>query len=119
MQARGVEADVVTCCSLISALERGGQWQLAEVRVAQPQPAPYTLLAHLGADMQALAQRLGACMHRKPKARSKRSSMYCDVGTCLQCHANCVHSALLQHGTQHALSEHSWLREVSGPDPAY
>ncbi|KAK9831962.1 hypothetical protein WJX81_003568 [Elliptochloris bilobata] len=30
MQARGVEADVVTCCSLISALERGGQWQLAE-----------------------------------------------------------------------------------------
>ena len=34
MQARGVEADVVTCCSLISALERGGQWQLAEVRMA-------------------------------------------------------------------------------------
>jgi len=32
MQARGVEADVVTCCSLISALERGGQWQLAEAR---------------------------------------------------------------------------------------
>lgn len=30
MQTRGVEADVVTCCSLISALERGGQWQLAE-----------------------------------------------------------------------------------------
>ena len=30
MQAQGVEADVVTCCSLISALERGGQWQLAE-----------------------------------------------------------------------------------------
>ena len=29
MQVRGVEADVVTCCSLISALERGGQWQLA------------------------------------------------------------------------------------------
>ena len=26
-----MEADVVTCCSLISALERGGQWQLAEV----------------------------------------------------------------------------------------
>ena len=26
MQARGVDADVVTCCSLISALERGGQW---------------------------------------------------------------------------------------------
>jgi len=23
---------VVTCCSLISALERGGQWQLAEAR---------------------------------------------------------------------------------------
>ena len=30
MQARGVLADVVTCCSLINALERGGQWQLAE-----------------------------------------------------------------------------------------
>lgn len=30
MQASGVEADVVACCSLINALERGGQWQLAE-----------------------------------------------------------------------------------------
>jgi pentatricopeptide repeat protein len=30
LQARGIEADVVTCCSLINALERGGQWQLAE-----------------------------------------------------------------------------------------
>lgn len=30
MQARGILADVVTCCSLINALERGGQWQLAE-----------------------------------------------------------------------------------------
>ena len=30
MQARGVLAEVVTCCSLINALERGGQWQLAE-----------------------------------------------------------------------------------------
>lgn len=30
MQARGVDADVVTCCSLISALERGGQWHLAQ-----------------------------------------------------------------------------------------
>ena len=37
MQARGVEADVVTCCSLISALERGGQWQLAEVMPASRQ----------------------------------------------------------------------------------
>lgn len=30
MQASNVEADVVACCSLINALERGGQWQLAE-----------------------------------------------------------------------------------------
>ncbi len=30
MQASHVEADVVACCSLINALERGGQWQLAE-----------------------------------------------------------------------------------------
>lgn len=30
MQDCGVEADVVTCCSLISALERGGQWHLAQ-----------------------------------------------------------------------------------------
>ena len=30
MQARGVQVDVVICCSMISALERGGQWQLAE-----------------------------------------------------------------------------------------
>ena len=30
MQAQGILADVVTCCSLINALERGGQWQLAE-----------------------------------------------------------------------------------------
>ena len=46
MQARGVEADVVTCCSLISALERGGQWQLAEVRVAPA--AACTLLVRKG-----------------------------------------------------------------------
>ena len=46
MQARGVEADVVTCCSLISALERGGQWQLAEVRVAPA--AARTLLMREG-----------------------------------------------------------------------
>jgi pentatricopeptide repeat protein len=29
-QAHRIEADVVTCCSLINALERGGQWLLAE-----------------------------------------------------------------------------------------
>jgi len=29
MQERGVDPDVVTCCSLISALENGGQWRLA------------------------------------------------------------------------------------------
>ena len=29
-QAARIQADVVTCCSLINALERGGQWQLAE-----------------------------------------------------------------------------------------
>jgi pentatricopeptide repeat protein len=29
MQEHGVEPDVVTCCSLISALENGGQWRLA------------------------------------------------------------------------------------------
>lgn len=53
MQARGVEADVVTCCSLISALERGGQWQLAEVRVAPA--AACTLLVHKGEGRQASA----------------------------------------------------------------
>ena len=26
----GIECDVVTCCSLISAMEKGGQWELAE-----------------------------------------------------------------------------------------
>lgn len=37
MQARGVQVDVVICCSMISALERGGQWQLAEqVRLSSP-----------------------------------------------------------------------------------
>ena len=30
MQIQGVQVDVVICCSMISALERGGQWQLAE-----------------------------------------------------------------------------------------
>ena len=30
MQDLQVEPDVVTCCSLVSALERGGQWRLAE-----------------------------------------------------------------------------------------
>ena len=53
MQARGVEADVVTCCSLISALERGGQWQLAEQLFLQmcaasssSGPGPLRALAH-------------------------------------------------------------------------
>lgn len=38
MLQRGVDADVVTCCALISALERGGQWLMAErvfVRMCQ------------------------------------------------------------------------------------
>ena len=26
----GIECDAVTCCSLITALDKGGQWQLAE-----------------------------------------------------------------------------------------
>jgi hypothetical protein len=30
MVAEGVECDAVTCCSLITALDKGGQWQLAE-----------------------------------------------------------------------------------------
>ena len=30
MLAWGVQADVVTCCSLITALERGGQWSASE-----------------------------------------------------------------------------------------
>lgn len=28
MRTNGISADVVTCCSLISALESGGQWLL-------------------------------------------------------------------------------------------
>ena len=51
MQVRGVEADVVTCCSLISALERGGQWQLAgqlQWRATQVCPSGATL--HLPAE---------------------------------------------------------------------
>ena len=51
MQVRGVEADVVTCCSLISALERGGQWQLAgqlQWRATQVCPSRATL--HLPAE---------------------------------------------------------------------
>ena len=49
MQARGVLADVVTCCSLINALERGGQWQLAEqlfCRCAQPVGNPRESTVH-------------------------------------------------------------------------
>jgi hypothetical protein len=35
MVEAGVESDAVTCCSLITALDKGGQWQLAEqVRAA-------------------------------------------------------------------------------------
>eukprot|EP01026_Neomeris_dumetosa_P062821 TRINITY_DN59559_c0_g1_i1.p5 TRINITY_DN59559_c0_g1~~TRINITY_DN59559_c0_g1_i1.p5 ORF type:complete len:206 (-),score=35.46 TRINITY_DN59559_c0_g1_i1:15-632(-) len=30
MCSNGIEADAVTCCSLITALDKGGQWQLAE-----------------------------------------------------------------------------------------
>ena len=35
MQDAQVEPDVVTCCSLVSALERGGQWRLAEQLFSQ------------------------------------------------------------------------------------
>ena len=30
MEVDGVEPDMVTCCSLLKALERGGEWALAE-----------------------------------------------------------------------------------------
>jgi hypothetical protein len=30
MSASGVECDAVACCSLITALDKGGHWQLAE-----------------------------------------------------------------------------------------
>jgi len=30
MELDGVEPDMVTCCSLLKALERGGEWALAE-----------------------------------------------------------------------------------------
>lgn len=30
MSNAGIECDAVTCCSLITALDKGGQWQLAE-----------------------------------------------------------------------------------------
>jgi len=34
MSDANIECDAVTCCSLITALDKGGQWQLAEqVRV--------------------------------------------------------------------------------------
>jgi len=30
MSNASIECDAVTCCSLITALDKGGQWQLAE-----------------------------------------------------------------------------------------
>jgi hypothetical protein len=30
MSNANIECDAVTCCSLITALDKGGQWQLAE-----------------------------------------------------------------------------------------
>ena len=30
MCSAGIECDAVTCCSLITALDKGGQWQVAE-----------------------------------------------------------------------------------------
>lgn len=36
MSNAGVECDAVTCCSLITALDKGGQWQLAE-QVCRPE----------------------------------------------------------------------------------
>ena len=40
MQKEGVRPDVVTCCSLISALESGGQWMYAEQLFEQMCHAP-------------------------------------------------------------------------------
>ena len=56
-QARGIEADVVTCCSLINALERGGQWQLAE-KLFQP------FVRAQGATSQASGTGLGLSLSR-------------------------------------------------------
>ena len=37
MELDGVEPDMVTCCSLLKALERGGEWALAEQLFCQVQ----------------------------------------------------------------------------------
>ena len=52
-----MEPDVVTCCSLVSALERGGQWRLAEQLFSQMCAA-----AAAAGDQRALLllQRVGA-----------------------------------------------------------
>ena len=57
MQEHRVEPDVVTCCSLVSALERGGQWRLAEQLFSQMCAA-----AAAAGDQRALLllQRVGA-----------------------------------------------------------
>ena len=63
MQKQGVQVDVVICCSMISALERGGQWQLAE-QVGGP-----TLSQHLQHPHTGLHVVDQTCLHfilRKP-----------------------------------------------------
>ena len=39
MELDGVEPDMVTCCSLLKALERGGEWALAEQLFCQVRDA--------------------------------------------------------------------------------
>ena len=41
MELDGVEPDMVTCCSLLKALERGGEWALAEQLFCQVRPCSH------------------------------------------------------------------------------
>jgi hypothetical protein len=39
--AGGIECDAVTCCSLITALDKGGQWQMAEQASSNAAPTAW------------------------------------------------------------------------------
>ena len=63
MKAARIEGDVITCCSLISALESGGQWLLAlqlfvQMCTGQKQGGRNGCLYKVGLEMQTVSMLL-------------------------------------------------------------
>ena len=69
MRAAQIDGDVITCCSLISALESGGQWLFAlqlfvQMCIGQKRDGSYGSLYKVGLEMQRVRLLLLLCLCR-------------------------------------------------------